>query len=153
MKNNKKISAKVLENILLAVGIMIFFILINFSYSKLEETKLILGLKIVSGIVLIIGIFFLELAYKKDSGKIAINAIETLVLSGFILSIQHIVKTKDLKFQNYVLISSYAFSAYYILKAVIVFTKERKEYLKSFSDIREIVDIEPTKKEAEKRKK
>ena len=60
--------------------------------------------------------------------------------------------SKKIVFEDYILITSYIFSLYYILKAIIIFTKEKREYLKSLSDIREIVDIKPIKKEAEKRK-
>ena len=153
MKEKASISAKVFENILLAVTIMLYFIIINFAYYRINESNLVLGLKIVSTVVFSLGIIFLEIAYYKDSGKIAINALEILVLSGFTLSIKHIVEMKNLNFPNFILISSYIFSAYYIFKAVIMYTKERKEYLRSLSDIREIVDIKPTKKEAKKTNK
>ena len=39
------------------------------------------------------------------------------------------------------------------LKAIILYTKERREYLRSLSDIREIVDIKPEKREAKKTNK
>lgn len=149
---NKKVSENVFINILLAVAIMLYFIIINFSYYKLEANIFILGLKILSTLVLCLGIIFLEISYNKDSGKLAINALEILVLAGYTLSIKHVVEVGNFKFENYILISSYAFSLYYLLKAIIIFTKERKEYLRSLSDIREIVDIKPIKKEAEKRK-
>ena len=149
---NRKISEKVFTNILIAIAIMLYFIVINFSYFRLENDIFILGLKILSFIVLGIGIIFLEIAYKKDSGKIAINAIEILVLACFTISIKHIVEVKKIVFEDYILITSYIFSLYYILKAIIIFTKEKREYLRSLSDIREIVDIKPIKKEAEKRK-
>lgn len=151
MKNGK-ISENVFTNILIAIAIMLYFIVINFSYFRLENEIFILGLKILSFVVLGLGIIFLEIAYKKDSGKIAINAIEILVLACFTISTKHIVEVKKMVFEDYILITSYIFSLYYILKAIIIFTKEKKEYLNSLSDIREIVDIKPIKKEAEKRK-
>ena len=147
----QKISENVFENILIAVAIMLYFILINFSYYRLEENFLVIELKVLSAIVLILGIIFLEKAYHKDSGKIAINAIELLFLSGHTLSIMHVVEVNNFIFTDYILISSYIFSVYYLVKSIIIFTKERREYLKSLSDIREIVDIKPTKKDAEKR--
>lgn len=147
----QKISENVSENILIAVAIMLYFILINFSYYRLEENFLVIELKVLSAIVLILGIIFLEKAYHKDSGKIAINAIELLFLSGHTLSIMHVVEVNNFIFTDYILISSYIFSVYYLVKSIIIFTKERREYLKSLSDIREIVDIKPTKKDAEKR--
>ena len=153
MKNKRKISRNVYENILLAVAIMLYFIIINFSYYRLPETYLILGLKILSGLVLLLGIFFLENAYHKSSSKLSINAVEILILSGYTLSIVHVVQANKFVFENYILISSYVFSIYYLIKSIFVFTKERRTYLKSLSDIREIVDIKPTKKQAEKRNK
>ncbi len=152
MKKEKKISDNVFANILIAVAIMIYFIMINFSYYRLEEDILIIELKILSTGVLILGIIFLEIAYRKGSGKIAMHAIELLVLSGYTLSIMHVVEVKNFVFNDYTLISSYVFSIYYIIKSIIIYTNERRNYLKNLSDIREIVDIKPTKKEAEKRK-
>ena len=114
---------------------------------------MILGLKILSGIVLSLGIIFLEIAYKKDSGKLGIYAIEILVLAGFTLSIEYVGESQKFNFQSYIVISSYVFSIYYILKTIVLYTKERREYLKTLSDVREIVDIKPTKKESEKRNK
>lgn len=153
MKEKKLINRNVFENILLAVAIMLYFIIINFAYYNIEESNLILGLKIASTVDLILGIIFLEIAYNKESGKVAFHAIEILVLSGFTLSIKHIVEMKNLNFPDFILLSSYAFSIYYILKAIILYTKERRDYLKSLSDIKEIVDIKPTKKEAKKTNK
>ena len=69
------------------------------------------------------------------------------------LSIAHVVEAQKLDFDTYILVSSYIFSIYYLFKAIFVYTKERKEYLKSLSDIKEIVSNEPIKKEATKRTK
>lgn len=149
--DQKKISKNVFVNLLIAIAIMLYFIVINFSYFNLKNDVFMLGIKILSFVVLGLGIIFIEVAYKKDSGKIAINGIEILVLSCFTLSLKHIVEIKSIIFEDYTLILSYIFSLYYITKAVIIFTKEKKEYLKSLSDIRDIVDIKPIKKEAEKR--
>ncbi len=153
MKKKALMSAKVYINIILAVIIMLYFLLINFAYYRTSEENLILGLKMASGLILMLGIFFLEIAYNKDSGRLAIYSIELLVLSGFTLSIEHIVKINKFKFTDFIFFSSCFFSLYYVLKAIIVYTQERKKYLDSLSDIREIVDIKPTKKEAKKRQK
>ena len=94
----------------------------------------------------------LEKAYKKDSGKDAISAIELLFLSIHSLSIMHVVTVFKYDFRYYLLTSSYIFSAYYILKSIILYTKEKKQYLDSLSDISEIVKKdEPIKKEAKKK--
>ena len=131
MKKKAYISAKFYVNIVLAVVVMLYFILINFAYYRTMEENLILGLKMTSGLILMLGIFFLELAYNKDNMGMGLNAIELLVLSGVTLSIKHIAEMKKINFPDFVVILSYVFFAYYIFKAIIVLTHERKKYLDS----------------------
>ena len=103
-------------------------------------------------IILLISILIFEIAYKKDNGTIAIYGIEILVLSIYVLLIPHIIERANLEFTNYILVSSYVFTAYYMLKSMIIYTIDRKRYLNSLSDIKDIVDTKPIKKKATKRK-
>lgn len=150
MKNNK-VSFNVYKNILIAVFIMIYFIIINTLYYKVETNKLLDILKILSMIILFMGIVVLEIAYRKENGRLGIHAIEIIVLAGYTLSISHIVELKKFRFANYILVSSYLFSIYYLLKSIVIYTKEKKDYLNSLSDIKEIVANDPIKKKATKK--
>ena len=150
MKSNK-VSFNVYKNILIAIIIMIYFIIINTLYYKLENSMLLIILKVLSIVILVFGIIVLEIAYRKDKGGLAINSIEIIVLAGHTLSIAHIVQLQKFEFANYILVSSYIFSIYFILKSIIIFTKERRDYLNSLSDIKEIVANEPIKKTATKK--
>ena len=152
-ENNKMIRKKVFENLIIAIAMMLYFILINFSYLRMEEDMLLKGLKIASLIVLLLTIIIFEIAYHKDSGKIAIHGIETLNLAFHTLTIWHIEKKLNISFETYILFSTYAFAIYYILKSILIYTNEKRKYLKSLSDIHEIVSKEPIKKEAKKREK
>ena len=151
-ESNKIIRKKIFSNILMAIGIMVYFIVINFSYIRLDEKKLINGLKLVSMLILFLSIIIFEIAYHKDSGKIAINGIEILMLAIHTLTIWNVVNKIDISFQTYILFSTYAFAIYYILKSILIYTREKRKYLKSLSDIHEIVSKDPIKKEAKKRK-
>lgn len=150
MKNNK-VSFNVYKNILIAVFIMIYFIIINTVYYKVDTNKLLDILKILSMIILFMGIVVLEIAYRKENGRLGIHAIEIIVLAGYTLSISHIVELKKFRFANYILVSSYLFSIYYLLKSIIIYTKEKRDYLNSLSDIKEIVANDPIKKKATKK--
>ena len=151
----------IFKNLLKAIGIMCYFIILNFAYTRMNTDRLINDIEVFSGIFLVIGLvmlrsarlLMLEIAYKKDSGKSAISGIELLVLSMHSLSINHIITFYKYDFRFYLLVSSYVFAIYYVLKSVIIYTKEKREYLKSLSDISEIVKEEPVKKEAKKRRK
>lgn len=151
--DDKKIIKKIWINIMMAVTLMIYFIAINISYNFTEQKALLLGLKVASMIIMLSGIIIFEIAYKKDSGIIGITGIELLVIAFHTLSTAHVVEASSFDFRTYILASSYMFSIYFVLKSIIIYTNEKRKYLKSLSDIKEIVVNEPVKKEAQKRNK
>ena len=151
-ENNKIIRKKIFENLIIAITIMIYFIIINFSYFRMDENISLQGIKIASIVILIFSIIIFEVAYHKDSGRIAINGIEVLVLAIHTLTIWTVINRFKIEFDKYILFSTYTFAIYYILKSIIIYTIEKKKYLDSLSDIHEIVSNEPVKREAKKRK-
>lgn len=143
----------IFKNLLKAIGIMGYFIVLNFAYTRMNVDRLMNDIEVFSGIFLVLGLVFLERAYKQDSGKIAISGIELLCLSMHSLSINHVITFYQYDFRTYLVTSSYIFAIYYVLKSIVIYTKEKREYLKRLSDISEIVKEEPIKKEAKKRRK
>lgn len=150
-ENDKIIRKKIFENLIIAVAVMLYFIIINFSYLRLEENITLNVTKIASLIILLFSIAIFEIAYHKDSGKITIYGIEVLILSIHSLTIWNAINKINTSFQTYIVFSAYAFVIYYILKSMLIYTNEKRKYLKSLSDIHEIVSNEPIKKEAKKR--
>lgn len=149
---SQEILKKMFGNLLRAIGIMLYFIILNLAYSNMKQERLIGDIEVFAGAFLIGGIVLLEMAYKRDNGSIAISGIECLFLSLHSLSIMHVITLFKYDFRFYLLTSSYIFSIYYVLKAIALYTKGRREYLKSLSDISEIVKKdEPVIKEAKKR--
>ena len=130
---------------------MIYFITINFLYNKIETESITLTLKIMAILYMCLSIILFEYAYRKDSGKLAINAIEALVVAGHTLSVTYVISLKNIEFCNYILISSYIISIYYVMKDIIIYTKEKKKFLESLSDIKDIVGNEPQKRKAVRR--
>lgn len=151
---SQEILKKIFKNLLRAVGIMAYFVILNLAYTTMKHERLVGDIKIFAGVFLLVGILLLEKAYKDDKGETAISAIESICLSLHTLSIMHIIALLKYDFRAYLIISSFAFSIYYVLKSIVIYTKSRKEYLNSLSDISEIVKKdEPMKKEAKKRNK
>ncbi len=149
---SQEILKKIFGNLLKAVGVMIYFIVLSLAYVTMQQERLIGDIEVFAGAFLVIGIVFLEKAYKKDNGSIAITGIEFLFLSLHSLSIMHVITLLKYDFRLYLLTSSYVLSIYFVLKSIILYTKGRKDYLNSLSDISEIVKKdEPIKKEARKR--
>lgn len=143
---------KIFRNIIKAIIVAVYFIVLNIAYSSIKEERLVKDIEIFASVYLIVGIFFLEMAYKKDDGDSAQTGIEFLILSLHSLSIMHVITLFKYDFRFYLLTSSYIFCIYYVLKSIILYTKGRIEYLHSLSDISDIVKKDkPIKKDAKKR--
>ena len=150
----KKISNRVFANIVIAIIIMVYFCGMSIVYKNIGYFLTINIVKWVTLGFLGIAIILMEIAYKKESKIWAIHALEILALAVHSLTTTHITKVYSFDFQKYILWSSYAFSIYYVLKTIIINTKARKDYLRSLSDISQIVQKdEPQKKEATKKEK
>ena len=150
--NNKTILRKIFKNLIILVLIIFYFNLINITYITTNENLITLITSISSIVLLFLSILLFEVAYHKDNGKLAINGIEILVIAFHTLTIWYVISRSNLSFQSYILFSTYAVLIYYILKSIIIYTEGKREYLKSLSDIHEIVNNNPIKKEAKKRK-
>lgn len=144
---------KIFVNILKAIAIFVYCIALNIAFSKLQQNNFIDYTKIVSILFLLIGLFEFERAYKKDSGMVAVNSVELVFLSFHLLSMVHVCTLLKYEIKSYIVFSSYAFAIYYVLKSIILYTRDRKQYLKSLSDVSDIVKKEePTKREASRTK-
>ena len=92
------------------------------------------------------------MAYHKDEDSLAITGIEVLALAIHTLTSFNVINKIGFTFDNYMLVSCFIIFIYYLLKSIILYTNEKREYLKSLSDISEIVENTPIKKEATKKK-
>ena len=143
----------IFKNLLKAIGVMIYFIVLNFAYTRMNTDRLMNDIEVFAGIFLVVGLVMLERAYKKDSGNMALSGIELLCLSMHSLSINHVITFYQYDFRFYLLSSSYVFAIYYVLKSIIIYTREKRQYLKNLSDISEIVKEEPIKKKLKREEK
>lgn len=150
-EEHNKILEKVIKNILIAIIVMIYFIIINILQIRLITNIMDITIKSLSMLLLFLGIVLIERAYKKDNAETFISSIEVLVLAVHTLFINYVISKHKFDFRTYILASSYIFAIYYILKTIIIYIKSKKQYFKSLSDISEIVKDEPIVKEATKK--
>ena len=151
---SEKYMKKIYLNVLKAIIIVLYFFVLNVACENVNPQYLEKGIELCTMILLFISIFIFEWAYRKDDDDLAIQGIKILILSAYTLTSQHITKKFDFPLKNYLLVASYIFAIYFILKCIVVYTKGRKEMAENLSDIKEIVQKdEPVKKEATKKKK
>lgn len=148
----EKTIKKIFLNILFAIIIMLYFFCINIIYVQFDYESSKQCIQICSGIFLLIGLIYIEIAYKKDSDSKMITAIELIVISMYSLSILHIIRKYNFEFKLYLTASSYICAIYYVLKSIIIYTQSKRKILLEASDVKEIVKKEePVKKEATKK--
>lgn len=157
-KENKKIqipncNKDIYTNMVYAVITMAFFISLNIVYINCETKIFETYIKVSYMLYIVLAIFIYEVAYKKDSGKLAIYGIEYTVIAIYILLIQRIVSIFEFDMLAFIVTSSYIFPIYYTIKSILIDTRERRDKLEQLSDIKEIIKEEkPRKKLAKKRK-
>lgn len=151
-EQKEQVKKEISINILIGIFLNLFFIFI-FLGSKGVIIKLTNAtvLKIFSLVFLGAAITLFEIAYKKDSGKIAINGIETLIVGIILLFLPYIIF--EIKQSYYMFVGS-AFGMYYLLKGIYLSKKSKISYIKKVSDIDEIIKKDKKqRKDREKTKK
>ena len=140
-----KIRKAIFINIILGIGIIVYFaFLVLGSIDSVKATR-DTYFKIFSMVLLFVSIALFEIAYKRDSGKLAINGIELLVVSIFTLFMPYIVFELDRKHQMYYVLASSLIGIYYIIKSIIINKRAKSLFEKRESDIKEIVKNENKK--------
>ena len=147
------ISQNVFINLIYITLITIYFIFLNIIKKYINPDIFLIYIKITSFVFLILTILIFEKAYKDDNDAIALNGLEFLVLSIFSLLILYIPRVFKISDTTYILSGLYLFIAYYVIKNILIYTRERKEELDKLSDIKEIVKDEPIKKETKRKNK
>ena len=147
---DKKYVKNIYCNVIIAVIIVLYFLILRANYENLMGT----AINILTMIFLFASIYLFEKAYKKYNGSLVLSGIEILILSTYMLTIEHNIKKFDIDINQYFLIALYTFATYFILKSIIIYTIARKEIAQNYSDIREIIKKDkPSKKEAKKKNK
>jgi len=133
------LNADIFKNLLMAIGIMLYFYFLNLGYINIEKSVFTTDLKVFSFAWLAATIILFEIAYKKDNGKLAIFGIESLFLTLITMYLIQIYFYLNPNFRLIPLLLPFAFSIYYIVKSIVMYVKGNKKYIKDLSDIKEIV--------------
>ncbi len=137
-QKQKKINAKVFQNIFIAIILVLYFIFINLGSLNLKAETFLKDLQVFSIITMGITIIVFEKAYKKDSGELALHGIEALALSITTLMTIYIGMVYPSKFRAIINVISMLFAIYYVAKSIVIDYKMMSKALKQTSDIHKI---------------
>ncbi len=137
-----KANKNIFKNVIIAIVILMFCILKILGYMNIREETFIVDLKVFSISILIFSIILFEKSYKDINLSLFIHGIEALFISIITLCEVYIYQLFTDKFVMVIAIEAILISVYYIIKCIRIYRKTKKEYLKSLSDISEIVKEE-----------
>lgn len=138
----KKANKKIFRNVMIAIVILAFCILKILGYINIKEDIFIVDLKVFSISILIFAIILFERSYKKIDLELFTHGLESLFVAIATLCEVYIYQLFTDKFIMVIAIEALLISAYYILKCTRIYSKTKKEYIKSLNDISEIVKEE-----------
>lgn len=125
----------ILKNILYAIIEMLYFIVVIICKNYIEPNMFITVLKVFSMVLIFTTICVFEIAYKKDSGKLAVTGIEFLVISiCTLISIRTYILFNS-KFVSSIASFGLLFAIYYVGKAIRIYLKEKKKIKKEVNNI------------------
>lgn len=135
----KKINKKIFQNIVMAIGMVVYFIFINLGFNNIEESTYLTDLKVFGAVAIGITIILFEKAYKKDSGELTIYGIEMLIIAICTLLTNYIYKFHYSKYMYIITSIAMLFAVYYVGKSIVIYVKMKNKALKKASDIHKIV--------------
>ena len=138
-EKKKGIYKRTFENILVAVIVILCFLMMILGYINIPEEAYIKDLKVFSLATIAITIVLFEIAYNKDSGKIAIHGIETLLLSILTLVSMYIYILHRTKFLFVIMGGVVLATLYYLVRSIVVTIKEKRKWKDNISDVKDIV--------------
>ena len=133
---------EIFTNIIICACLVAYFLFLFLGSVDKTKAVRVIDLKIFSTIYLATSIILFEVAYKKDSGKIAIHGIEILLVAIMTLFLPYIIFELDSKYQKiYYFVGEYI-AAYYVIKCICIAIIRKRKYSKDVSDIKEIIKKE-----------
>ena len=133
----EKINTKIFKNLIAAVIVMAYLLLISATYYKSNNFEELV--KYYSCGISILSVVFFEIAYSKKNIFYCLIGIELLSCGILSIYIPYIYLHTNTKFRAFVIILPAVLVVYYFIKAIIIFKKEQIEYEDSLSDIKDIL--------------
>ena len=138
----EKVRTKIFTNAIIAICLILYFLFLFLGSANKTKGVRVIDLEVFSSIFLVTSITLFEIAYKRDSGTLAIYGIETLIVGIITLFLPYIIFELQPQYQIfYNLVGAY-FGIYYTIKCICIAIKAKNDYGKNISDVKEIVKKE-----------
>lgn len=138
-KIKDNISTNIFQDLLVAIIIMAYFCIINFSYYNFENNVFEENMKYFALAIIILTVIAFEVSYRKNSVKLLIIGLELFACGILSLYIPYIFLHSTSALRISIMILPAFLVVYYGLKSFIIFKGKQLQYRNNLSDIKEIV--------------
>lgn len=137
VKENIKIN--IFHNLIVATIIMAYLAAINVMYYNFEQTVFEHYMKYFALFIIFVTVVDIELAYRKDSKKLALIGIELLLCGILSLYIPYIYLHTTAYLRNCVMVLPAALIIYYFFKSIIIFKQNQFKHQNNLSDVKDLL--------------
>lgn len=138
-KIKDNISTNIFQDLLVAIIIMSYFCIINFSYYKFESNVFEENMKYFALAIIILTVIAFEISYRKNSVKLLIIGLELFACAILSLYIPYIFLHSSSALRISIMILPAFLIVYYAIKSFVIFKGKQLQYRNNLSDIKEIV--------------
>lgn len=138
----REIYKNMVTNIFIGILITLYFIALSLGFINIDSTTYITDLKVFSIEILAITIILFEYAYNKDSAKFALIGIDTLFVAIVTIILLYIFILYQSKYLRITCICSCVAVVYYLIKSALIYIRDKYNWKKSISDVKEIISEE-----------
>ena len=135
----KEIKKSIFHNLLIAIIIILYLCTINILFYKLENNVFEQQMKFFALGIICITVIVFEVAYRKQSKRTAMIAIELLLCSIISLYIPYIYLFANINLKMITIVLPLSIAGYYIIKAVIIYKTGKIKHQNNLSDVKEIL--------------
>ena len=141
----ENIKTNIFHSLIAAAIILAYFAAINLMYYTFKQASFEYYMKFFALGIIIVTVIDMELAYRKDSKKLALIGIELLACAILSLYIPYIYLHTTAFLRNCVMLLPAGILIYYAFKAMIIFKQNQFKHQNNLSDVKELLSHDERK--------
>ena len=149
----ENIKTNIFHSLIAATIILAYLAAINIMYYKFEQSVFEHYMKYFALGIILITVIDIELAYRKDSKKLALIGVELLLCGILSLYIPYIYLHTTAYLRNCVMVLPAVLIIYYIFKSIIIFKQNQFKHQNNLSDVKELLKDDERKSYLEEESK
>lgn len=141
----ENIKTNIFHNLIAAVIILAYLAAINVMYYSFEQNVFEHYMKYFALGIIVITVIDIELAYRKDSKKLALIGIELLACGILSLYIPYIYLHTTAYLRNCVMLLPVLLLVYYAFKSMVIFKQNQFKHQNNLSDVKDLLKYDERK--------